>query len=83
MKFCAEQIGIAVFAFVDDQVRGFTGAAQLAGDFFIGGMSDFYKAQYGDESLRYSMLTAVGFYVIAAGLYFIAAPRLKKDWHAA
>ncbi len=53
------------------------------GDFFIGRMSDFYKAQYGDESLRYSMLTAVGFYVIAAGLYFIAAPRLKKDWHAA
>lgn len=53
------------------------------GDFFIGRMSDFYKAQYGDESLRYSMLTAVGFYVIAALLYFIAAPRVKKDWHAA
>lgn len=51
------------------------------GDFFIGRMSDFYKAQYGDESLRYSMLTAVAFYVIAAALYFIAAPRLKKDWH--
>jgi hypothetical protein len=29
------------------------------------------------------MLTAVGFYVIAALLYFIAAPRVKKDWHAA
>ncbi|KAF0182068.1 MAG: transporter [Alphaproteobacteria bacterium] len=53
------------------------------GDFFIGRMSDFYKAQYGNESLRYSMLTAVGFYVIAAGLYFIAAPRLKKDWYVA
>lgn len=51
------------------------------GDFFIGRMSDFYKAQYGNESLRYSMLTAVGFYAIAAGLYFLAAPRLKKDWH--
>jgi len=51
------------------------------GDFFIGRMSDFYKVQYGDESLRYSMLTAVGFYVIAAALYFIAAPRLKQDWY--
>lgn len=51
------------------------------GDFFIGRMSDFYKAEYGAESLRYSMLTAVGFYVVAALLYFIATPRLKRDWH--
>lgn len=53
------------------------------GDFFIGRMSDFYKLEFGDQSLRYSMLTAVGFYVIASALYFIAAPRLKKDWHQA
>ena len=52
------------------------------GDFFIGRMSDHYKGAYGAESLRSSMLTAVGFYVIAAGLYFAAAPPLKKDWRA-
>lgn len=52
------------------------------GDFFIGRMSDYYKAAYGNESLRYSMLTAVGFYVLAGGLYLLAAPRLKKDWNA-
>ncbi len=52
------------------------------GDVFIGRMSDFFKAQYGNESLRYSMLAGVVFYVIAASLYFIAAPFLKKDWHA-
>lgn len=93
--FSLAWLGPAITAFqsmVGANMRATAGAVFLLvnnligigfGDFFIGRMSDFYKVQYGDESLRYSMLTAVGFYVIAATLYFIAAPRLKKDWHQA
>jgi MFS family permease len=51
------------------------------GDVFIGGLSDYFRERYGDESLRYSMLAGVSFYVIAAVLYFAAAPFLKKDWY--
>ncbi|MDX2234480.1 MAG: MFS transporter [Hyphomonadaceae bacterium] len=51
------------------------------GDVFIGALSDHFRAQYGAESIRYSMLAGVGFYVVAATLYFIAAPFLRKDWY--
>jgi MFS family permease len=51
------------------------------GDVLIGAMSDFFRAQYGNESLRYSLLAGVGFYVVAAALFFAAAPFLKYDWH--
>ena len=53
------------------------------GDVLIGGMSDFFKAQYGDESIRYSLIAGVAFYVVAAGLFFAAAPFLKSDWYKA
>ncbi len=53
------------------------------GDVFIGRMSDYFKAQYGNESLRHSMLAGVSFYAVAAVLYFAAAPFLKKDWYVA
>lgn len=51
------------------------------GDVFIGALSDHFRAQYGDESIRYSMLAGVGFYVVAAVLYFVAARFVKRDWH--
>jgi MFS family permease len=51
------------------------------GDVFIGALSDHFKAQYGAESIRYSMMAGAGFYVVAALLYFAAAPFLRKDWY--
>jgi len=51
------------------------------GDVLIGGMSDFFKAQYGNESLRYSLLAGVSFYFVAAALFFAAVPFLNSDWH--
>jgi MFS family permease len=53
------------------------------GSLLIGWLSDVFSAQFGDESLRYALLSGTVFYVIAATLLFISAPRLKKDWHVA
>ncbi len=64
----------AVFLFVNNLIG--IGLGNLA----IGAISDSLKAVYGDESLRYAILAGIVFYVIAAVLFFITAPRLKKDW---
>ncbi|SMF61602.1 spinster family MFS transporter [Allosphingosinicella indica] len=53
------------------------------GTWFLGFMSDRMQASYGEESLRYSILYTLVFYLIAAVLYLIAARRLEKDWHRA
>lgn len=50
------------------------------GDVVIGAMSDAFAAQYGDESLRYSILTGTVFYLFASGLLLLASKRLPKDW---
>ena len=50
------------------------------GTFAIGKLSDILQAQYGDESLRYSILAGTGFYIIAAALFFLAARWLDQDW---
>jgi len=50
------------------------------GDFLIGLMSDSLKAQYGVESLRYSIMYGTIFYVFAAILLFISSKLLDKDW---
>ena len=50
------------------------------GDVILGGMSDILSVQFGTESLRYSILFGSSFYIIAATLLFMAAPRLKHDW---
>ncbi len=51
------------------------------GIFFLGFMSDTMGPRYGDESLRYSILYGLGFYVLSAAIYFVASTRLKKDWY--
>jgi MFS family permease len=51
------------------------------GIFFLGFMSDTMGPAYGDESLRYSILYGLGFYVLSAAIYFVAATRLKRDWY--
>ncbi len=50
------------------------------GTWYFGWMSDLLRPQYGDESIRYSIYTGLGFYVLASLLFFAAAKRLKKDW---
>lgn len=50
------------------------------GNLVIGALSDGLAARFGDESLRYAILSGTVMYVIAATLFLITAPRLKKDW---
>ena len=52
------------------------------GNLLIGAISDGLSAQFGDESLRYAILAGTVFYLIAALLFIVTAPRLKKDWEA-
>lgn len=52
------------------------------GDFLIGLMSDTLKAQYGAESLRYSIMSGTVFYVLASILLFLASKTLERDWEA-
>ncbi|MEM8772576.1 MAG: MFS transporter [Pseudomonadota bacterium] len=64
----------AVFLFINNLIG--IGLGNLA----IGLLSDGLNAQFGDESLRYAILSGTVFYVIAALLFIFTAPRLKKDW---
>ncbi|WP_375206899.1 spinster family MFS transporter [Hyphococcus sp.] len=66
----------ALFLFINNLIG--IGLGNLA----IGAISDHLSAQYGDESLRYAILSGIVFYVIAAGLFIATAPRLKRDWAA-
>jgi MFS family permease len=52
------------------------------GIFFLGYMSDAMTQAYGEESLRYSILYGLGFYLLSALLYFVAARMLARDWWA-
>ncbi|HEY0327076.1 MAG TPA: MFS transporter, partial [Allosphingosinicella sp.] len=51
------------------------------GIFFLGFMSDTMAASYGDDSLRYSILYGLVFYLLSSLLYFVASKRLAKDWY--
>jgi MFS family permease len=50
------------------------------GIFFLGYMSDAMTAAHGEDSLKYSILYGLVFYLLSSAIYFIAAGRLKKDW---
>ena len=50
------------------------------GTWALGRLSDALSSQYGEESLRYSILYGTGFYVVAALLYLIASRSLHRDW---
>jgi len=50
------------------------------GTWAIGALSDFLTGAFGDDSLRYSILAGTGFYVLAAGLFFLASRWLEQDW---
>lgn len=50
------------------------------GTYLLGLLSDLLSAQFGEESLRYSILAGSGFYLVAALLYLIASRSLSRDW---
>jgi MFS family permease len=50
------------------------------GIFFLGFMSDRMAAAYGDDSLRYSILYGLAFYLLSGLFYLFAAGRLRRDW---
>ncbi len=52
------------------------------GNLIIGALSDALTARFAEEALRYAILSGVVFYLIAAGMFFITAPRLNDDWEA-
>jgi len=65
----------AVFLFINNLIGiGF-------GIFFFGKMSDILGPRFGAESLRYSILIGLVFYVLAATLLYLASRRLERDWH--
>lgn len=66
----------AVFLFVNNLI------GIGLGNFAIGALSDAMTVRFGDESLRYAILSGTGFYVLAALLFVVTAPRLARDWHA-
>ena len=51
-----------------------------AGTFAIGLISDNLVVRFGDDALRYAILTGTGFYLIAAILFLASAKRLANDW---
>jgi MFS family permease len=49
------------------------------GIYFLGWMSDTLKAAHGADSLKFSILYGLGFYLLAALFYLFAARRLGQD----
>jgi predicted MFS family arabinose efflux permease len=67
----------AIFLFVNNLIGIGLGTALL------GMISDALNTHFAGEALRYSILSGTAFYVVAATLFLLAAPRLVKDWHRA
>lgn len=51
------------------------------GSVFLGFMSDQMAERLGQESLRYSILYGLLFYVLSALLFFVGSRWLKRDWY--
>lgn len=49
------------------------------GIYFFGWFSDAMKAAHGEDSLKFSILYGLGFYLLAALFYLFAATRLRDD----
>jgi MFS family permease len=64
----------AIFLFINNLIGIGLGTVAL------GIISDNLEAQFGDDSLRYAILSGTGFYLIAATLFLLSAKRLAKDW---
>jgi nitrate/nitrite transporter NarK len=64
----------AVFLFINNLI------GIGAGTVVIGMLSDELHGRYGDDALKYSILAGTSLYLVAAGLLFIAARFLARDW---
>ncbi|WP_374940212.1 spinster family MFS transporter [Pedomonas mirosovicensis] len=65
----------AIFLFINNLIGiGF-------GTLFLGALSDILNARFGEDSLRYAILTGLLFYLVSAGLFWFASKRLARDWH--
>ena len=65
----------AIFLFVNNLIGIGVGTPA------IGWISDLLKARFGDEALRYAILSGTAFYVAATLFLLLAALRLPRDWH--
>lgn len=50
------------------------------GTVLFGLISDRLAPSFGDQSLRYSILIGLSFYLLSAALFFLASRRLDRDW---
>lgn len=50
------------------------------GTWFFGAVSDALAPHFGAESLRYAIYSGLGFYVVSAALFALAARGLARDW---
>ncbi|NEX93580.1 MFS transporter [Caulobacter sp. 17J65-9] len=50
------------------------------GIYYFGWMSDLLRPWFGEESLRWSIYTGMGFYLLSSMLLITASRTLKKDW---
>ncbi|HYI64584.1 MAG TPA: MFS transporter [Allosphingosinicella sp.] len=50
------------------------------GIFFLGFMSDRMSAAHGADSLKFSILYGLAFYLLSSAIYFVASRRLARDW---
>jgi MFS family permease len=50
------------------------------GIYYFGWMSDLLRPTFGEESLRWSIYSGMGFYVLSSILLFAASRTLQKDW---
>jgi predicted MFS family arabinose efflux permease len=64
----------AVFLFVNNLIGIGLGSVAL------GAISDALSGRYGDDSLRYAILSGTVCYVLAAGIFLLASKRLERDW---
>lgn len=48
----------------------------------VGALSDYLREAYGDEALRYAILTIAAMIIPAAGLFLLASRSIAKDWEA-
>jgi len=52
------------------------------GTWYFGAVSDALTPRYGTEALRYAIYSGLGFYLVSAALFALAARGLKRDWVA-
>lgn len=64
----------AIFLFINNLVG--IGAGTVA----LGIISDSLIARFGDDSLKYAILSGTVFYLVAAALFWLSARKLGDDW---